>query len=221
MFIESKRVVEIAAHPIAQKIMHGETATRHLRQFLRQKARLDTLRQLKLMIDLLVQLLETLVNAMDLGSFAGQSIVRVLDAEQRLDLRQQFAESQGAHQISIGSRLETPQTSGRTWIVGDVEDRHKEIIKAIAQPAAQIPGGAPVLAALNHDQLVTAQSVWIGISQQMSREFTARAGQDMTHLGQGGRLVGANENSRQSINAHNVSPQWPTIRRVAAGVKRE
>ncbi len=78
MLIEAEHVVDIAADAIAWQIMDGETAVRHHGQAPRQKARLDALGQLQFAVDLLMELLQTLVEAAQLGALVGQAIVGFL-----------------------------------------------------------------------------------------------------------------------------------------------
>src|SRR5437868_4868407 len=97
-------------------------------------------------------MLQPFVNVVDLGGFFCQPVVKTLEAQESLDLGEQFVGGERPGQTGVGATVETVQARLGAAVACDKYDRHKGIGKAGPETPAKLEGKRIVLAAVEHDQ---------------------------------------------------------------------
>ena len=137
MLVQAERIVEVAADVTDRSIFDREANLRQHRQTLRQKARLDPTRELQLAVDLLIGRLKFLRRATRLGSAGGERVVPLLQAIERLQLRQEVGRVDAARQDEIGARFQAALAQPDGLVLGEVNNRHVTVAESNALLADQ------------------------------------------------------------------------------------
>jgi hypothetical protein len=104
--VQAEDVVKVAADAAAGAVVDGEAHARQVGQGLRKQAALEPSGQFQLLVHLLVGPLEPLVDAMHLGSLLRQPVVPVLEAQEALDLGQEFPGRERPEQVGVRAGLQ-------------------------------------------------------------------------------------------------------------------
>ena len=153
LLVEAEDVVEVAADVADRPILDRETHLRHLRQGLRQEARLDPARELQLGVDLVIRGLEPFVDARRLGRLRRQAVVPFLDAQQRPKLQGELGRisAAGRRQVRPGFK------AAASIAVGQVDDRHEAVAEPGVLLAAQGQHALAVVGLVEQDEIAAAE----------------------------------------------------------------
>jgi hypothetical protein len=85
-------------------------------------------------------LLQTAIDAIEVGGSFGEALVEFADAQERAGLGEQFTGSKWAQEIGVGTGFETGDAGRGSVVVRNEEDWNKIITEALTQPPTQTPG---------------------------------------------------------------------------------
>ena len=138
VLVQAKGVVEIAADPAARQVEDRQAGARHLGHGLRQKTLLDSPSQLQLLIHFLMSGLQALIDQVHLGRLFQQPIVKLLNTQEGLHLRQQLARRVRPLKIAVHSRLQGVQPKGGLAFARQIKDRDEGVGELQTEATAEI-----------------------------------------------------------------------------------
>jgi len=144
------------------------------------------------MVDLLVGLLKAVVHSMEFGALFRQVIVSLFDAQQGVNLGQQFPGIERAMEAGVRAQMKALRTRRPFISLGDKQDRHISVGQPAPHAAAELHGLRLTATSLDHNYVYVGAGV--GGCQGCERckaNAMSRAFQEFAQIVYGRGLVGA------------------------------